>query len=59
MRNLDIRILVEMNGLRYKEIARKMHISHEYLSRLMRRELSPENRERVLKAIRELTNGTE
>ena len=55
MRNLDIRILVSESGLKYKDIARAMYISRQYLSRLMSEELSPQNRERILRAIDKLT----
>lgn len=51
MRNLDIRILVRENGLTYKRIAQKIGISQEWLSRLMARKLSDENRERIIAAV--------
>ena len=51
MRNLDIRILVRENGLTYKRIAQKIGISPEWLSRLMARKLSDENRERIIAAV--------
>ena len=47
MKNLDIRILVREKGLTYKRIAQKIGISPEWLSRLMARKLSDENRERT------------
>lgn len=51
MRNLDIRILVREKGLTYKRIAQKIGISPEWLSRLMARKLSDENRERIISAV--------
>lgn len=54
MKNLDIRILVREKGLTYKRIAQKIGISPEWLSRLMARKLSGENRERILAAIEEI-----
>ena len=51
MKNLDIRILVRENGLTYKRIAQKIGISPEWLSRLMARKLSDENRERIISAV--------
>lgn len=51
MRNLNIRILVRENGLTYKRIAQQIGISQEWLSRLMARKLSDENRERIIAAI--------
>ena len=54
MRNLDIRIMVSEAGLKYSQIADQMGISRVWLSNLMRYDLSVENRERILKAIREL-----
>ncbi len=54
MRNLDIRVMVSESGLRYKDIARELGISQQYLSLLMRYDLTPENRERILRAIEAL-----
>lgn len=57
MQNLDIRVLVSDSGLRYQDIAAQMGISKWWLSKLMNRELSKENRSRVMKAIMELKDG--
>lgn len=57
MQNLDIRVLVSDSGLRYQDIAAQMGISKWWLSKLMNRELSKENRSRVMKAILELKEG--
>lgn len=54
MRNLDIRVMVSESGLKYTEIAKHMGISRVWLSNLMRYELTTENREKILRAIREL-----
>lgn len=54
MRNLDIRVMVSESGLRYIDIAKQMGISRVWLSNLMRYDLTTENREKILKAIREL-----
>ena len=54
MRNLDIRVMVSESGLKYTDIARQMGISRQYLSLLMRYDLTIENREKILRAIREL-----
>ena len=54
MRNLDIRVMVAGSGLKYKDIAEVMGISRQYLSLLMRYDLTPKNRERILRAIEEL-----
>ena len=54
MRNLEIRIMVNEAGLTYTAIAEKMGISRVWLSNLMRYDLTNENREKILKAIREL-----
>ena len=54
MRNLDIRVMVSESGLKYTDIARQMGISRQYLSLLMRYDLTPENRSKILRAIREL-----
>jgi len=54
MTNIDVRIAVSESGLTYRAIAKKMGISHEWLSRLMRHTLSPDNKERILSAVKEL-----
>lgn len=54
MRNLDIRVIVSESGFLYKDIAKQMGISRVWLSNLMRYDLTPENRERIMKAIGEL-----
>lgn len=54
MRNLDIRVMVSESGLRYIDIAKQMGISRVWLSNLMRYDLTTENREKILRAIREL-----
>lgn len=59
MRNLDIRVMVSESGLRYIDIAKQMGISRVWLSNLMRYDLTTENREKILKAIRELKGERE
>ncbi len=51
MENIDIRILVSDSGLTYKDIAKEIGIHRGSLSRLMSRQLSPENRIRIMTAI--------
>ena len=54
MANMEIRMLVSALGLKYKDIAKQMGISRVWLSKMMRYELSEENKDRVMKAILEL-----
>lgn len=54
MRNIEIRVLIDQSGLKYKSIAEKMGISASWLSTLMRRDLSLENRDKILSALEEL-----
>lgn len=58
MQNLDIRIMVSENKVRYQDIAKKMGISRQWLSELMRRNLSPEKRQQIKQAIMELRDDT-
>lgn len=51
MENLDVRVMVMSSGLTYKEIAQEIGISRYYLSRIMRKRLSPENKIRIMTAI--------
>lgn len=59
MKNLDIRLLVSENGLKYKDIADEMNVTPEHLSRLLRKELTSENKIRVMRAIDQLKKGAE
>ena len=54
MNNLDIRLMVAESGIKYKDIAKKIGISATYLSTLMRYELTPVMRDRIVRAIAEL-----
>lgn len=56
MKNLDIRMLVSETGLKYKDIADELNISREWLSRLMKHELSIDNKVRIMGAINILTD---
>ena len=51
MNNLEIRMLVSEEGLTYREIADEMNICRQHLSRLLRNELTTENKLRVMVAI--------
>lgn len=51
MRNLDVRIIVDESGVTYKQIAKELGITPEWVSRLMAEELTSANRERILAAL--------
>lgn len=51
MENLNIRIAVKDSGVTYKAIAKEIGITPEWLCRLMRTDLSPENKIRIMTAI--------
>ena len=57
LENLELRILVAKSGYTYKMIAAQMGISRVWLSKMMSRPLSQENRDRILEAVRELQEG--
>lgn len=59
MNNLDIRMLVSENGLKYKDIAKELNISREWLSRLMKDDLTIDNKVRIMGAIERLQRGAE
>lgn len=59
VKNLDIRMLVSDKRITYRAIADRMGITHTHLSRLMREELKPMQRERILAAISYLDEGKE
>lgn len=54
MKNLDIRMLVSDHGLKYKDIAKELNITPEWLSRLMKTTLSQKNKNRILEAVERL-----
>lgn len=51
MKNFDIRMTVSEKGIQYKDIAVVMGIRKESLSRMMRSELTPDQRSRIQYAI--------
>lgn len=57
MKNADIRLLILSSRLKQYEIAEKLGYSESYFSKLMRKELKPEIREKVLQVINELTGA--
>ena len=59
MKNLDVRILVSEKGLKYKDIAEKMNVSPEWLSKLLKKTLTMENKLRIMKAIEALVKGAD
>lgn len=52
--NFDIREAIFYSGLRHWQIADQMQISEAHLSRMLRKELTPEQKTRVLQAIKAL-----
>lgn len=59
MKNLDIRILVDEYGFKYKDIAYEMGVTPEHLSRLMREPLKPEMKTRLITALHRLRSAKE
>ena len=59
VKNLDIRLLVSDSGLKYRDVADELNISPEWLSRLLRNDLTPENKIRIMGAIERLQRGAE
>lgn len=51
MKNSDVRVCAIEHGVRIWEIADRLGISPETLSRKLRRELEPEEKERMIQAI--------
>ena len=59
LNNLDVRLFVEQQGVTYKQIAKEIGISQEWMSRLMRKDLSPGDKLRILKAVQRLKEKEE
>ena len=55
MANMEIRYLMAQNRLKQYEVAEKAGYSECYFSRIMRKELKPEVREKVMQAINDLS----
>lgn len=54
LNNIDIRKRVSESGLKYKDIAKQMGVSRVWLSTLMSRPLSSENKSKIMCAIKAL-----
>ena len=52
--NLDIRMLVSDMNLKFKDIAVRIGVTPEYLSRCMRHPLKPDMKERIMNVITDL-----
>lgn len=57
MCNIDIRSEIKNAGLRHWQVAEQMKVSECTFCRILRRELSPEKKEVVRAAIRQLQSG--
>ena len=56
-KNQDIRTEVKNSGLYLWQIAEEMNISDNYMSRLLRKELSEEKKKEIRSIIERLTGG--
>lgn len=54
MNNLDIRKAIEINNFKYWQVANKLGMTDGNFSRLLRVELDESNKNKILKAIKEL-----
>lgn len=59
MNNLDIRKAIEASNFKYWQVANKLGMTDGNFSRMLRIELTKENKERVLNAIKELKEERE
>lgn len=59
MNNLDIRKAIETSNFKYWQVANKLGMTDGNFSRMLRIELTKENKERVLNAINELKEERE
>ncbi|MDO4812391.1 MAG: hypothetical protein Q3995_02585 [Eubacteriales bacterium] len=56
MKNKDIRIYAMEHGVKLWELAKRMEISPETLSRRLRQELSAEEKEQMMQVIQEVSH---
>lgn len=54
MENIEIRLVVSAMNLTYKEIASKIGVTRQYLSKCMRYPLKPQMESRIISAIESL-----
>lgn len=59
MNNLDIRKAIEASNFKYWQVANKLGMTDGNFSRMLRIELTKENKERVFNAINELKEERE
>ena len=59
MQNLDLRLRIENSGLRYRDVAQKMGIRGETLSRILRKPVNQKNWMRISLAITDLETERE
>lgn len=59
MNNKDIRKIIKESGVKYWQIAEKMNINDGNFSRRLRKELSMEEKNRIMSIIKELKEGGE
>lgn len=59
MNNLDIRKAIETSNFKYWQVANKLGMTDGNFSRMLRIELTKENKERVLNVINELEEERE
>lgn len=52
--NQDIRKMMEINNIYYWEVAEKLHLHDSNFSRMLRKELSEENKIKVISAIKQV-----
>lgn len=55
-KNADIRMMIDLYGLKHKAIAEHMGFSRQYFSQLLNSDLSAEVADRIKQAIREVAN---
>lgn len=53
MKNVEIRMMIQQSGFRFYQVAEKLGISESYFSRLLRDELSPDWKQRIIDVIKE------
>ncbi len=57
MKNLDVRQAIKDSGHRYWEVAERLGMSDGVFSRKLRKELPPEKKQEIFKAIEQLKGG--
>lgn len=54
MKNIEVRMMIQESGFKFYQVAAKLGISESYFSRLLRDDLLPDWKQRIIDAVTEM-----